>query len=70
VNVVPVADQSQSEQKKGDQQQARRLRRVDGVPVVFVRGVVVVVRLGHEDIVALDGAWGEVLSLRSQAAGS
>lgn len=54
MNVAPVADQRKAQQKECDQQQARRLRRIYGVAVMLVRGLVVSRWGGHGIIVALE----------------
>jgi hypothetical protein len=50
VNGVPVANQSEGEQQKGDQQQARSLRGINRVPLVLV-GIVLASSANHDFIV-------------------
>jgi len=53
VDVVPIANQGEDEQHKGDQQQSRSLGGVDGMAVVLVSRVVLRCGGGHGLIVAL-----------------
>jgi len=53
VDVVPIANQGQNEQKKSNEQQPGGFRRVHRVPVVLLRRVVLAFGCGHGGIVAL-----------------
>jgi DNA-binding winged helix-turn-helix (wHTH) protein len=51
VNGVPVANQSEDEQKKGDQQQTGSFRGINRVPAVLAGGIVLAPGVRHENIV-------------------
>jgi hypothetical protein len=65
VDVVPVANEREYQQKKRDQQQASRFRRVDRVALALVRGVTVGLWGRHADIVAPVGQESSDLMFRS-----
>jgi len=50
MNDVPIANQDESKQQKGDQQQAGSFRGINGVPVVLV-GIVLALSINHDFIV-------------------
>ncbi len=52
MNLVPVADHGEDQEDKCNQQQSGRLRRVHGMPVMPVVGIIVSIGGGHEVIVA------------------
>jgi cholera toxin transcriptional activator len=52
---VPVANERERKQQKGDQQPAARFRSIDRVPPMLVGGVVLMLGAGHEGIVAPGG---------------
>jgi len=52
---VPVANQSEDQQQKGDQQQAGSFRGINRVPLMLVSGVVLAVGVRHESIVRSAG---------------
>jgi hypothetical protein len=51
VDGVPIANQSEREQQKCDQQQAGSFRGINRVPAVLVVGVVLVLDVNHDCIV-------------------
>jgi len=51
VNGVPVPNQSEGEQRKGDQQQAGSFRGINRVPLTLVAGIVLALRVHHDFIV-------------------
>jgi cholera toxin transcriptional activator len=55
VNGVPVANQGEDEQQKGDQQQAGSFRSINRVPPVLAGRVVLALGVRHEDIVRSAG---------------
>lgn len=70
MDVVPVANEREDQQKKRDQQQAGSFRRVDRVALVLVRGVTVGLWGRHADIVAPVGQESSGLMFRSVMLGS
>lgn len=52
MDIVPVANQRQDQQQKGDEQQPGRFRGVDRVAVLLRGSVVLASGVGHEVIVA------------------
>jgi hypothetical protein len=69
MNGMPIPDQGEDEQEKGDEKQAGSLRGVNGVPLLAVIGFLLRPCSKHENIVALDrcqvsGVRFQVLGLR------
>ena len=48
---VPVANQSEDQQQKRNQQEARGFRGIEGAPAVLAAGVVVALSMNHDRIV-------------------
>jgi hypothetical protein len=55
VNAVPVTNQSESKQKKRDQQQTGGFRSIDSMAMMVLLMIVVVFWGEHADILALPG---------------
>jgi hypothetical protein len=53
MNVVPVAENSQNQKQKGNQEQSGCLRRVNRVAMVFMGMIALGIRFRHLNIVAL-----------------
>lgn len=51
MNSVPVANQSEDQQQKRNQQEARGFRGIDRAPAVLAAGVVVALCMNHDRIV-------------------
>jgi hypothetical protein len=66
VDDVPVANQGESEQQEGDQQQAGSFRGIKGVPGMFV-GIVLALGIHHGFIVRRLEMAGDVLVMRMRA---
>jgi hypothetical protein len=57
VNGVPVPNQSEGEQQKGNQQQAGSFRGINRVPLVLVGRIVLALRVHHDFIVRRSERW-------------
>ena len=55
MNLMPVPNEGEDQQHKGDQQQSRSFRRIDCVPVMTADGLLFGLGGEHADIVALRG---------------
>jgi hypothetical protein len=60
---LPVANQREGKQQKGDQQQTASFGCISSVPSMLVDGLVLLPGIGHGDIVTLPGKGGGGLML-------